>query len=184
MSITHFAALFPDQCEWVHRFGTGHATIQSVWSAQQYESPPELCTMYACFAGSPTVQRFTSAWLQESETHIKSGLAGYRAAWGWNPIPAVLLPIVHNAILADKRSASSRIRVINIDCMFIASQSHSLQLRSKLQTIHTQTQARCIPSITVHHRTTRSATHVVIPRHGVGDDYQSAHFGDRTPREV
>ena len=109
MSVTDFDALLPDQCKWVHRFGAGHATIQSVWAAQQYESPPELCTMYACFAGSRMARRFTSAWLRQCEMHIKSGLAGYRAAWGWNPITAVLLPIVHTAI-ADKRPAS-RIRV-------------------------------------------------------------------------
>jgi hypothetical protein len=98
MSVTNFAALFPDQCNWVHRFGNGHATIQSVWAAQQYDAPPELYTMYTCFAGSPMVQRFPAAWIRDCEMHLKCGFAGYRAAWGWNPIPAVLLPIVHNAI--------------------------------------------------------------------------------------
>ena len=98
MSVAEFATLFPDQCNWVHRFGSRHDTIQSVWAAQQYDSPPELYTMYTCFAGSPIVQRFPAAWLRDCEMHLKCGRAGYRAAWGWNPIPAVLLPIVHNAI--------------------------------------------------------------------------------------
>jgi len=75
MSVTDFAAHFPDQCKWVHRFGTGHATIQSVWAAQQCESPPELRTM----CGQPSsrmVQRCSSA-LRQCEMHLKSGLAGY-----------------------------------------------------------------------------------------------------------
>ena len=110
MCVNAFASLFPDQCNWVHRFGSRHSTIQFVWAAQHYDSPPELYTMYTCFAGSPIVQRFTAAWLRDCEMHLRCGLAGYRAAWGWNAIPAVLLPIVHNAITHGQRTPMIRER--------------------------------------------------------------------------
>ena len=98
MMVDALAKLVPDQCEWVHSFGAGHAAIQDVWAAQGYKSPPELYAMHTFFAGHPVVQRYKAAWINASELHLKAGMAAYRAAWGWAPTPAVLLPIVYNAM--------------------------------------------------------------------------------------
>ena len=71
MTIDAFAAMFPDQCKWVHTFGAGHAAIQDVWAAQRYESPPELYGMHTCFAGHPVAQRYKAAWIRECELPLK-----------------------------------------------------------------------------------------------------------------
>jgi hypothetical protein len=98
MTVDAFAAMFPDQCQWVHSFGVGYAAIQGVWAAQHYKLPPELYAMHTCFAGHPAVQGYKAAWISECELPLKAGVAAYRAARGWTPSPAVLLPIVHNAM--------------------------------------------------------------------------------------
>ncbi len=97
MTIDAFANILPE-CTWAHSFGAGYATIQDVWAAQHYESPPELYAMHTCLAGHPLVRRYKAVWIRDFELHLKAGLAAYRAAWGWSPVPAVLLPIVQHAM--------------------------------------------------------------------------------------
>ena len=96
-----FAAGFPDQAGWIHRFSHGGSyAMQEIFDDLGYDGPPELFTMYACFFGGAKAQMFTAAWIREHATALKAAVAAYQAGWGYVPIPSTIMCIVAEALQA------------------------------------------------------------------------------------
>jgi hypothetical protein len=97
MSPEEFSKGYPDQSDWILRFGHGFNSMAALWNHMGYSGPPELFSMYCCFFGSRRAKEFPAAWIFANHASVVAARKGYEAGWGHESIPSVVLRLTRNS---------------------------------------------------------------------------------------
>ena len=93
-----FSKGYPDQSDWILRFGVGFDSMAELWSHMGYAGPPELFSMFCCFFGSKSARKFSAAWIFANRAAIAAARSGYVAGWGHEPTPSTVLELTRSLI--------------------------------------------------------------------------------------
>jgi hypothetical protein len=106
MSAAEFAALLPDQSQWITALAGPGGSLQNAMRACAYNGPLELFSMYACLFGDQAVLRQPLSFFQDNFDALVTEKAAYQARTGQQPHPAVLVRQVLVGLASAKSSGS------------------------------------------------------------------------------
>ena len=124
VTMPQLAQLFPDQGNWLTKFGTGHQSVKEMFTELAYDGPVEFFTMYCCLFASQELRKLVQVlggnFLAEHVAELRVLRMEFEDKSGQTPHPFVLLSTFVKAKVAVRTHVhtytvySERYTAINI----------------------------------------------------------------------